>query len=40
MRSSKVIFKNIAQKVMTKYGFGCRFLDPKFFEVGTFYHTP
>ena len=25
MRSSKIIIKNITQKVMAKFGFGCRF---------------
>ena len=34
MRSSKNIIKNIDQKVMTKFGFECKFHDLEYFEVG------
>ena len=37
MRSSKLIMKNIAQKVMVKFGFGRKFHDLKHFEVGDFF---
>ena len=36
MRASKVIIKGDAQKVMGKCGFGHRFHDLKYFEVGIF----
>ena len=34
MKSSRLIVKNIAQKVRAKFGFGRRFHDVKYFEVG------
>ena len=34
MRSSKIIIKNIAQKVMAKSSLGHRFHDLRYFEVG------
>ena len=37
MRSSKVIIKSIAQKVMVNFGFEHRFHDLKYFEVGFFF---
>ena len=37
MRSSKLIIKSIAQKVVASVGFGCRFHDLKYFEVGIFF---
>ena len=37
MRSSKLILKSIAQKVMSKFGFARRFHDLKYFEVGFFF---
>ena len=37
MRSSKLILKSIAQKVMSKSGFASRFHDLKYFEVGIFF---
>ena len=38
MRCSKLILKSIAQKVMAKYGFECRFHDLKYLEVRFFLH--
>ena len=37
MRSSKLIIRNNAQKVMAKSGFGRRFHDLKYIEVGFLY---
>ena len=37
MRSSKLIIISIAQMVMANYGFGGRFHDPTYFEVGLFF---
>jgi hypothetical protein len=39
LRSSKLIMKNIAQKVVATFGFGRRFHDLIYFEVGCF-HIP
>ena len=36
MRSSELIIKNIAQKIMAKFGVERRFHDLKYFEVGFF----
>jgi hypothetical protein len=40
MRSLKHVIKNIVKKVMAKYGFGHRFHDLKYFEVGFLFHIP
>ena len=40
MRSSKLIIKSNAHMVMAKFGFGRRFHDLKYFEVGFFSHIP
>ena len=37
MRSSKLIIKSTAQKVMAKSSFECRFHDLKYFKVGYFF---
>ena len=37
MRSSKLIIKSDAQKQMVEYGFGRRFHDLKYIEVGIIY---
>ena len=37
MRSSKLIMKNIAHKVMAKFGFICRFHDLKYIQAKFFY---
>ena len=39
MRSSKLIVESDAQKVIAKFGFGHRFHDLKYFEVGFFFHV-
>ena len=33
-------YKSDAHKIMTKYGFGRRFHDLQYFEVGFFFHNP
>ena len=40
LRSSKLIIKSDAQKQMTKFDFGRRFHDLKYFEVGIFFQYP
>ena len=40
LRSSKLIIKSDAQKQMVEFGFGRRFHDLKYFEVGIFFHKP
>ena len=40
MGSSKVIIKSTDQKVMIEFGFGYKFHDLKYFEVGFFFHIP
>ena len=40
MRSSKLIIKSSAQKVMAKFSFRCRFHDLTYFEVGIVFHVP
>jgi hypothetical protein len=40
MRFTNIIIKSITQKVMPKSGFGNRFHDLKYFEVGIFFHIP
>jgi hypothetical protein len=40
MRSSKLIIKCLAQKEMTIFGFGHRYHDLEYFELGTFFHIP
>ena len=37
MRSSKLIIKSIAQKVMANYGFGCKFHDLKYLDFRFFF---
>jgi hypothetical protein len=37
MRTSNFIIISIAQRVMGKYGFGCRFHDLEYFEVGNIF---
>ena len=37
MRSSKLIIKSDVEKAMAKYGFGRKFHDLKYFEVGFFF---
>ena len=39
MRSTKLIIIGIAQKVMAKFGFGPRFHDLEYFEVGFFSYS-
>ena len=40
MRSSRIIIKNNAQKVMAEFSFGRRFHDFEYFEVGILIHIP
>ena len=40
MRFSKLIIKSDAHKILTKFGFGHRFHDLKYFEVGFVFHIP
>jgi hypothetical protein len=40
MRSLKPVIKNIVKKVMAKYGFGHKFHDLKYFEVGFLFRIP
>ena len=40
MRSSELIIKKIAQKVMENFSFGHKFHDLKCFEVGFSFHIP
>ena len=39
MRSLKLIIKNDVEKAMAKFGFGCRFYNLKYFEVGFFSYS-
>jgi hypothetical protein len=37
MRSSKLINKSVARKVMANFGFGCRFYELEYVEAGIFF---
>ena len=37
LRSTKLVGKSDAQKQMVEFGFGCKFHDLKYFEVGNYF---